>query len=152
MAPKTRLVAIQRRKADIYLHRHNSRWVDTPDKERHLETLYLRELGILQRQTMLEIQLERDPTYRAKAPKPKTMHVKSYGAKRLETPMDTCGICLQVHTFKDGLMTECGHCFGRTCFSDYKDFSIRSRTALTCPMCRKNAPVITVFNERKKKV
>lgn len=82
-----------------------------------------------------------------KAPKSTNIIKKSFGAKRLDKPVDECSICMCVHTLRDGVHTACGHFFGRECYTQYQ----QKATPVNCPMCRSVDPCITVYNERKTK-
>ena len=65
---------------------------------------------------------------------------------------DSCGICLEVNTRANSIVTDCGHGFCKTCFDQYIE-SIRLRPRqerqLSCPMCRKFGPKCTEFRGRK---
>jgi len=97
-----------------------------------------------------EPQVARNRTVRGLT-KPKTIALKK---SELEAQMpDSCGICMEVNTRANSMVTECGHGFCKTCFEQYIE-SIRAKPTssereLRCPMCRKVGPKCTEFRSRK---
>lgn len=63
---------------------------------------------------------------------------------------DVCGICLELHTARESLETECKHRFGATCFEHWTNACVQQRKALTCPCCKKVNPKVVQFYERAK--
>ena len=82
-------------------------------------------------------------------PRQLTFKKRWYGAKRLETVMETCSICLSSHKWRDGILTNCGHCFGRVCYEEYHNNMKQKNEQTTCPLCRSENPSLTIFDERK---
>jgi Ring finger domain len=79
--------------------------------------------------------------------------IKALKQIELEAQMpDSCGICMEVNTRGNSVVTECGHGFCKECFDQYIE-SIRMKSfherELRCPMCRKVGPKCTVFRLRK---
>jgi Ring finger domain len=78
---------------------------------------------------------------------------KALKKSELEAQMpDNCGICLEVNTRSNSILTDCGHGFCKTCFDQYIEsirVKPRQERQLKCPMCRKFGPKCTEFRPRK---
>jgi hypothetical protein len=78
---------------------------------------------------------------------------KALKKSELESQMpDNCGICLEVNTRSNSILTDCGHGFCKTCFDQYIEsirVKPRQERQLKCPMCRKFGPKCTEFRPRK---
>ena len=62
--------------------------------------------------------------------------------------IDSCPICLDIHTKGDSLTTECDHEFGKDCYNFWMN-SLSSNKK--CPTCRKDCPKVTYYKTRKTK-
>jgi len=62
---------------------------------------------------------------------------------------DDCGICLEKNTRINTASTCCGHHFCVACYDSMVAHSISQNRRISCPMCRKVSPQITVFRARK---
>jgi hypothetical protein len=62
--------------------------------------------------------------------------------------IDSCPICLDIHTKGDSLTTECDHEFGKGCYNYWMN-SLSSNKK--CPTCRKDCPKVTYYKTRKTK-
>ena len=90
-------------------------------------------------------QAERVPNF--VAPKETTKILKKVD---VETPLeDCCGICYDNHTLVDCATTQCGHCFGATCFATWQNTRNNVNLALTCPMCMAKVTTLTKYCPRK---
>lgn len=68
----------------------------------------------------------------------------------VETPLeDCCGICYENHTLVECSTTQCGHCFGATCFATWQNTRNNGHMALTCPMCMEKVTTLTKYRPRK---
>lgn len=68
----------------------------------------------------------------------------------VETPLeDCCGICCENHTLVECATTQCGHCFGATCFETWCNTRNNGNLALTCPMCMATVSALTKYQPRK---
>ena len=80
--------------------------------------------------------------------------VKALKQSELDAPMtDRCGICLDVNTRANSIVTSCGHEFCKNCYDEFVGSVLgRNRQAdrtIRCPICRTTAPKYTVFRVRK---
>ena len=81
------------------------------------------------------------------APKEKIQILKKVD---VETPLeDCCGICHDNHTLVDCATTQCGHCFGATCFATWQNMRYNGHMELTCPMCIDKVTTLTKYRPRK---
>ena len=62
--------------------------------------------------------------------------------------IDSCPICLEIHTKGDSLMTECNHEFGIQCYNSWMTAFTSNHT---CPTCRKVTPRVTMYKTRCRK-
>jgi hypothetical protein len=56
-----------------------------------------------------------------------------------------CAICQETPKYKDALCTDCSHYYCKTCWQDWMNAPGSSKN---CPICRNNAPRITIYKER----
>lgn len=65
--------------------------------------------------------------------------------KAMEGP---CSICFEPYTRADSVSTCCNHHFCKTCYGSHEKSVVRGKL-VTCPMCRKENPVVTEYRARK---
>lgn len=58
---------------------------------------------------------------------------------------DSCAICCDNHTKKDGLITSCGHCFGTECFKKWADVRKSNNLNTVCPLCKSKVKHVTQY-------
>ena len=61
---------------------------------------------------------------------------------------DPCSICFEPYTRADSVSTCCNHKFCKTCYGSHEKSVARGKL-VTCPMCRKENPVVTEYRIRK---
>lgn len=82
------------------------------------------------------------------------LKAKALKKSELDAQMpDSCGICLEVNTRVNSVVTDCGHGFCKACWDQFIE-SVRSKPLqedrrMKCPMCRKPGPKCTEFRSRK---
>lgn len=144
--PKEALRWIRREKDRISLARYNDRhslW-DKETVRQTADTEYVKRLNDHQKRVVLQLRMQRNALRFARQSAPKHKH---YCSKRLNSVMDTCCFCLNQHTLRESVHTDCGHYFGKACYQAYQ--AANGDKKIACPLCRKVEPIITIFNERK---
>ena len=61
---------------------------------------------------------------------------------------DPCSICFEPYKRADSVSTCCNHKFCKTCYGSHEKSVVRGKL-VTCPMCRKENPVVTEYRARK---
>ena len=49
---------------------------------------------------------------------------------------EICSICCSEHNIKQLVTTNCGHTFGKCCFSNLLDYNYDNNIEIVCPCCR----------------
>jgi len=74
--------------------------------------------------------------------------VSLYGESRLCEPnKESCGVCFETPLMRDACETSCGHHFCKDCFGEWETKCVTAN--VTCPTCRKSAPMITEYRPRR---
>uniref|UniRef100_A0A6C0ESV6 RING-type domain-containing protein n=1 Tax=viral metagenome TaxID=1070528 RepID=A0A6C0ESV6_9ZZZZ len=58
---------------------------------------------------------------------------------------ETCSICYEQHNIKQLVTTNCGHTFGKCCFSQLIDYTFDNCTDIVCPCCRNDKIELTRY-------
>ncbi len=61
---------------------------------------------------------------------------------------DSCAICMENHRKGDEVVTNCGHHFGTTCFTQWETAQVLKQSSVSCPCCRVNITQVTGFRRR----
>jgi hypothetical protein len=61
---------------------------------------------------------------------------------------DSCAICMDNHRKGDEVVTNCGHHFGTTCFTQWETAQASKQSSVSCPCCRVNITQVTGFRRR----
>jgi hypothetical protein len=56
-----------------------------------------------------------------------------------------CSVCYDIPDWENMMLTNCGHTFCKNCFCQWEHACINNEGAVTCPVCRKNRPVLKIF-------
>ena len=79
-----------------------------------------------------------------KVSKPKIKTKRSYLCERSGNASIECAICLDSHSKFESIKTECGHLFGKECYTQW----MKSKGNKTCPSCRHACKCVTIFKVR----
>jgi hypothetical protein len=91
-----------------------------------------------------------DAVPRISVPRMKTPIKKVVEKTEFDAMMDECcGICLEIKTRGETILTSCGHNYCKTCFDHFvlsrKQKRSRKDKVVHCPHCRTPNPQVTVF-------
>jgi len=64
---------------------------------------------------------------------------------------ETCGICMEHHTYRTMVTTSCRHHFGKKCFSNWIDTCFVNYKDVSCVLCRNTNFTITRYISKKHK-
>jgi hypothetical protein len=65
--------------------------------------------------------------------------------KKNKLEKEVCGLCCDFHGYRDIITTNCGHLFGKSCFSKWMDHCFDSSKEITCPFCRSRRLELTRY-------
>ena len=74
---------------------------------------------------------------------------KKYSQMKLnEYSSSECSICMDEPLFKNLYKTACGHSFCVVCFDGWENQCLQKSTCASCPVCRAEAPILTMYLPR----
>jgi len=116
----------------------------TKIKERKAIEIALLELNrdeIIKEEKQIYQQME----YVFKINKENSQYKKISKSKKMILEREICALCCEDHNIKQIITTNCGHCFGKNCFSQMLEHNFDQNIPIRCPCCRNEKIELTRY-------